>query len=397
LLLREISGTVAQVLPLPMYSLRDFGEMISDPGRFGAYVEAIAAAVRPGATVAEIGAGTGVFSLLACKAGARRVFAIEVESSIQFARELAAANGFSDRIEFFESSSLTTELPERVDLVVSDIRGALPLFGHAVPALEDARTRFLAAGGIMVPLSDTLKVAVVEAEQYYSRLTSPWQKSVVGINLLPLRLPVLNQFYTVNFNRDQLLTQVLDWGTLDYTIGASARVAAQLDFCAERNAAGHGICLWFDTKLFGSIGFSSAPGTPGSVYGQMFLPWLEPVALQKGEHIHVALQANLVGDDYVWQWETIIPAAAQRAPLHFRQSTFEGAPYSARSLHRQALDFVPALSPAGQADLWMLEKMNGSASLREIAQLAAQHFPGLFPSWYEAFRRAASLSSRFAR
>jgi predicted RNA methylase len=48
-----------------MYSLRDHGKMISDLGRFGAYVQAIAAAVRPGDVVVEIGAGTGVFSLLA--------------------------------------------------------------------------------------------------------------------------------------------------------------------------------------------------------------------------------------------------------------------------------------------------------------------------------------------
>ncbi|MGB7728916.1 MAG: methyltransferase domain-containing protein, partial [Candidatus Acidiferrum sp.] len=83
--------------------------MIADAGRFNAYANAIARAVRPGDTVAEIGCGPGVFSLLACRAGARRVFAIESESCIQFARELAAANGFTDRIEFFQSDSRKTE------------------------------------------------------------------------------------------------------------------------------------------------------------------------------------------------------------------------------------------------------------------------------------------------
>ena len=56
-----------------MYSLRDYGAMIADAGRSNAYAKAIARAVRPGDTVADIGCGPGVFSLLACRAGARRV------------------------------------------------------------------------------------------------------------------------------------------------------------------------------------------------------------------------------------------------------------------------------------------------------------------------------------
>ncbi len=62
-----------------MYSLRDYGAMIADVGRFSAYAKAIARAVRSGDTVVDIGCGPGVFSLLACRAGARRVFAIESE------------------------------------------------------------------------------------------------------------------------------------------------------------------------------------------------------------------------------------------------------------------------------------------------------------------------------
>ena len=193
--------------PAEMYSLRDFGAMIADAGRFGAYAKAIAAAVRPGDTVAEIGCGPGVFSLLACRAGARRVFAIESDDSIQFARQLAAANSFTDRIEFFQSDSRKAELPERANVIVSDIRGVLPLHDHAIPSLEDARQRLLAPGGIMIPLRDTLKAAVINADEYYSRLISPWQKSVPGVDLSPSLLPILNQSYGSSFKKDQLLTQ----------------------------------------------------------------------------------------------------------------------------------------------------------------------------------------------
>jgi protein arginine N-methyltransferase 1 len=380
-----------------MYSLRDFGAMITDAGRFGAYAKAIEAAVRPGNTVAEIGCGPGVFSLLACRAGARRVFAIESDDSIQFARQLAAANGFADRIEFYQSDSRKTQLPERVNVIVSDIRGVLPLFDHAIPAIEDARQRFLATGGIMIPQRDTLKAAVIEADEYYSRLTSPWQKSVPGVDLSPSVSPILNQSYSSSFKKDQLLTQTQDWGLLDYTVGPPTRVTAELDFHAARDGTAHGVCLWFETKLFDEIGYSSGPGAAGSVYGQLFLPWLEPVAAVKGQKIHLGLHADLVGQDYIWQWETRISGAANGAELHFQQSTFHGANFSPHSLRRQAVDYVPLLSEAGQADLWMLERMDGSASLQKIAQSAAERFPRLFSTWQEAFRRAADLSREFSR
>lgn len=371
--------------------------MISDPGRFGAYAEAIAAAVRPGDVVAEIGAGTGVFSLLACKAGARRVFAIESESTIQFARELAAANGFSDRFEFFECNSQVAGLPERANVIISDIRGALPLFEHAIPALEDARKRMLAPGGTMIPERDILKAALMEVEAYYTRLTGPWHASVAGVDLSTVRPAVLNQPYSGTFAREQILSDEPPWAALDYMAGVSPRVAADFDLCAMRNGTAHGICLWFEAQLFKNIGFSAAPGMPDNVFGQLFLPLLQPVALQAGEKVHVAVRANLVGDDYVWQWETSAPAAPDRERLHLQQSSFRGAIYSAQSLHRQALDYVPVLSEAGQVDAWMLARMDGHTSIEQLARCAAQHFPRVFPSWQEAFRHAVDLSAKFAR
>ena len=379
-----------------MYSLRVFGAMITDVERFHAYSKAITRAVRPGDTVADIGCGPGVFALLACQAGARRVFAIEPADSIQFARELAVANGFTDRIEFSQRDSRKTELPERVNVVVSDLRGVLPLFGHAIPSLEDARRRLLATGGIMIPQRDALKAAVLEAQEYYSLLTKPWRKRLAELDLSPLALPALNGCYGSSFNEDQLLTKAQDFGLLDYTKGAMTSVTAELEFHATREGTAHGLCLWFETKLFENIGYSSGPGHTDSVHGQLFLPWLEPVPLNAGQEIRLTLNADLVGQDYVWRWETIIPAVRKRPAVHFQQSTFQGANLSLQSLKRQAADYVPLLSEAGKADLWMVQRMDGSTSLQKIAESASERFPTLFSSWRQAFVRAAELSKEFS-
>jgi len=180
-------------------------------------------------------------------------------------------------------------------------------------------------------------------------------------------------------------------------VGAPARVAAKLEFSAARDGTAHGLCLWFETQLLGDIGYSSGPGGAATIYGQILLPWLDPVAVSEGQEIQVKLRADLVGQDYIWSWNTIILARDGVPLTHFQQSTFQGANFSPDSLRRQALDYAPLLSEAAQADLWMLGRMDGSASLQVIAQSAAERFPRLFSSWREAFRRAADLSREFSR
>src|SRR5688572_9107659 len=85
-----------------MYSLHFYGQMIADAARMEAYAAALRATVKPDSVVMDLGCGPGVFAVLACKLGARRVYAVEPENVISLAREIAAANGCASRIEFFE-------------------------------------------------------------------------------------------------------------------------------------------------------------------------------------------------------------------------------------------------------------------------------------------------------
>src|ERR1700730_5218265 len=372
-----------------MYSLYDYGNMIADDGRFAAYAKAIANAVRPGDAVAEIGCGPGVFAFLACRAGARRVYAIESDDIIQSARQLATENGLADRIEFIHGDSRRVELPERVNVIMSDIRGTLPFLGFAIPTVEDARCRFLAPGGILIPQRDTLKAAVVEANEFYERLTAPWQKTADGLDLSSSLSLVLNGSYGVSFKSEQLFTEPQSWHSLDYTAGAAPRAAASLCFRAARSGTVHGLCLWFETQLLGDIGYSAGPGGRATIYGQIFLPWLVPVTVVEGQKIQVELRADLVGQDYVWSWDTKVFAPNESPTNHFQQCTFQSANFSPRFLRCRATDFAPELSEEGRADLWLLQAMDGSTSMQQIAQLAAQRFPQVFPAVCDAFRRAA--------
>ena len=104
-----------------MYSIGDYGDMIADKVRMDPYVYALKAVIEPDSVVLDIGTGAGMHALLACKFGARKVYAIEPNDAIHLARELAKENGFADRIEFFQDVSTHVSLPEKANVIVSDL------------------------------------------------------------------------------------------------------------------------------------------------------------------------------------------------------------------------------------------------------------------------------------
>ena len=116
-----------------MYGIADFGRMIDDEARMGAFRKALAATIDANTVVLDLGAGTGIMALLACRYGAKRVYAVEPSDALQVARETAAKNDLSDRIVCFQQRSSVVTLPERVDLIQRIVRehhGRIGLESH---------------------------------------------------------------------------------------------------------------------------------------------------------------------------------------------------------------------------------------------------------------------------
>ena len=382
-----------------MYSISDFGHMIADEKRTDAYVAALQRAITADTVVLDIGTGTGIFAMLACRFGARHVYAVEPGDEIHVARKIAHENGYADRITFIQGLSTRVTLPERANVVISDLHGVLPYFQVHLPSIMDARQRHLAAGGILIPQQDILWAAVVSAPVQYEEYVKPWVENKYNLNMQAACQIATNLWSRGKLKSEHFLVDPQSWATLDYMTITSPDVRASLSWTAGQAGVAHGLSAWFDTKVAESICLSNAPGLPELVYGHAFFPWTNPVMLAAGDEIRILLQATLIGDDYVWRWDTRILSQndAGGVKANFKQSTFHSTLLSPAQLSKKTANYVAMLGEDGEIDRFILDMMDGNKPLREIADALMESFPNHFTGWNDALGRVGELSQQYSR
>ena len=377
-----------------MYSIVMFGGMVGDSVRMDAYDLALKRTIKPGAVVLDIGSGTGIFSLLACKYGAARVYSLEMANAILIGQACARTNGYADRIQFIQAMSTDIDLPERVDVIVSDIRGVLPFFHTHLPSIIDARKRFLRVGGVQIPQRDRIWMVPVETADSYTQLVRGHHPNTYGINMEPALPFTFNMRHGVLLQHKDMLSKPLCWYTLDYTTVETSDRAETLTWTAARDGVCHGICGWFDAELIDGVGFANTPGLPRTVYRQSLFPWPEPVSVKAGDIIRSTIKANLINDNYIWRWDSQVfsPESPDQPRIEFRQSDFLGQLRVTPELRKRTAQYVPNLKPSSLVDRQILNWIDGSRSVEEIARSVMQHFPDQFKQEREAMERVASLS-----
>lgn len=371
--------------------------MIRDLVRVSAYTEAIKRVVTPNTVVVDIGAGIGTFALLACKFGARKVYAIEPSEVIQLARELVEANGFGDRVQFLQAMSTEIELPEKADLLVSDLRGSCPLFGNHIPSIIDARLRFLKPTGVMAPMVDRIQVAAVQAPQIAEENIPLTSWSLEGLDLGLAREYVTNQPVSTPHKPEFVLSEIQSIGQVDYRCVETADFEGSATAIIQRDGVMHGLCLWFESETAPGIGYStSMRGEDYCVYGSFFLPWSEPVRVKRGFILTISISAKFVGGDYVWRWNASTRNDRDSRTINrMSQSSVLGLPISLERLKKRAQDFVPTVNEKAHAMALAIEEMNGDNSVQEIAQILKKRFPERFSELEDARKLVGDIAHKF--
>jgi protein arginine N-methyltransferase 1 len=273
--------------------------MLNDHIRMDAYRRAIATAVRPGMAVADVGTGTGILAQWALEAGARVVHGIDVnETVLQRARERMARAGFSDRFNAIHALSTETTLPEKVDVVISEILGNLADNEGMTSILDDARARFLAPDGRMLPAQVTSFLVPVSALQAHHGIENGHCRGLSAQYQLDPLLASLGVASPFHIFYDAIISARAHLApakpaahfAFDGSTSDGDEYAHRLEFTVERDAPLTGFKGYFIAQLAQGVvldisGDDIAARRTSDSWKHCYLPVERPVPVQAGDVI----------------------------------------------------------------------------------------------------------------
>jgi protein arginine N-methyltransferase 1 len=363
--------------------IQEHQRYLSDRHRLSAYARALREVVKPGDVVIDLASGTGILGMLACRAGARRVYAIEAGPIVGLARRIARDNGFGDRVVAVRGVSCDVTLPEPADVVVTDQIGPFGLDGGIIELLRDARARLLKPAGTLVPARIDVVAAPVEAPRIMRRIRF-WSSGPAGVDVGAAVELAANSVYAIKLDPAQLLGSPGVVTSIDLGAEAAPLVSGAVRLIVERVGVLHGLCGWFEARLSPRVTMTNAPCARESIRRrQVLLPLREPATVKPGDRIDAVIRIR--PDDLTCSWEVTI--ARGEASIPMRHNTLAGLPLSREDLRRSAPGHAPHLTPGGQARLLVLKMCDGRFTVDEIERSVRERFPDRFstPSRAAAF------------
>lgn len=295
--------------PFTMYygQLQHQQNMLQDAVRTGVYQKAITenCADFDGATVLDVGTGTGLLAFFAAQAGARKVYAVEHAAPMaKLAQALVKGNHMEGIIKVVNASVEDSKIDEKVDLIVSEPIGFLLVHERMLESYVRARDMYLKPGGLMMPSTADIIAAPFSDETLWSEQNTKarfWEsKQFYGIDLSALSGSAedeyMSQAVVGYFSEALLLSSDVARHQVDFrtvTVEALQTFEIPLKFSIKRTGIMHGLGCWFDAHFLGSTShviLPTGPAAPGTHWYQVRLLLKAPVAVNASQTVSGSLR-----------------------------------------------------------------------------------------------------------
>ena len=284
--------------------------MLQDPVRVLTYQAAIARHSR-GRSVVEIGCGSGILSIFAARAGARRVVAIEESEIASLAEKMFRANGCEEIIELRRANSRDVELDEPADLLIHELLGVDPFSENLLPSVLDARERLLRPGGRLLPWrlqvcclgtelpphrDRTYAIAEArEAERLYGLDFSPLLELLAEVDTRRFP-PVLDDGRQALF-KPKVLTEEHELVDLDLRADGLDRAGEPVEVRLRIRTPGtlSAVALYFRAHLDEDLQLTTAPFAPLTSWGRHLRSLSRSVQVAPGDEVLLRVELTSSG------------------------------------------------------------------------------------------------------
>uniref|UniRef100_A0A9J7ZRF3 Protein arginine N-methyltransferase 3 n=1 Tax=Cyprinus carpio carpio TaxID=630221 RepID=A0A9J7ZRF3_CYPCA len=241
--------------------------------------------------VLDVGCGTGILSMFAAKAGARKVIAVDQSEIIYQAMDIVRSNKLEETITLIKGRIEEIDLPvEKVDIIISEWMGYFLLFESMLDSVLYARDRYLADDGLVYPDRCNISLAAVGDTQKHSDRIAFWD-DVYGFEMRCMKKAVIPEAVVEVLKPETVISEpavikTIDCGTvtvseLEFTADFSLKITA-CTFCTA--IVGY-FDIFFDKNCGNKVMFSTAPGCTKTHWKQTVFLLESPIPVKTGEEL----------------------------------------------------------------------------------------------------------------
>ena len=248
--------------------------------------------------VLDVGCGTGILSMFAAEIGARKVYAIEKSDIVSYARQIVNENGFSDVITIYQGTMEEIEIPEKVDVIISEWMGYALLYESMLPSVISARDRFMKNDGTMFPNSARMFLTIIEDSDYRKSKIDFWD-NVFGFDYQPIKQWALLEPLVDTVPEEKIVADdcVIADFDLNKVKAKELVVDANFSLTAFKESMVHAFVIWFDVAFDGPeqrVTLSTSPYEPSTHWSQSIFYMETPQHVEVGTVIngHIEMKPN---------------------------------------------------------------------------------------------------------
>ncbi|ESO07324.1 hypothetical protein HELRODRAFT_76772 [Helobdella robusta] len=211
--------------------------------------------------VMDVGAGTGILSLFAASAGAKKVYAVEASNISKLCKKIIEKNKVDGIVQVIHGRVEEVSIPEKVDVIISEWMGFYLLHESMLQSVIVARDRFLKQDGQIFPSIANLYACPTSLKSHHDEVNKFW-KNFYGYNFKSTttsnKEPKILTINPKDLISDPHLITAIDLMYAD--VNDFNIISTSLKFAFTKHDIMRGIALWFDV-IFGNEDDDNEPIT----------------------------------------------------------------------------------------------------------------------------------------